>query len=313
MKDSVKPSLFFGGLFLCTGLSFAQTAKIPLCHIPPGNPAQANTIQVGAAALKAHLAHGDFAGDCWAGQTADSVIMFHQGLQSNGTPVGTDRSHPELALGTPDCNNQPGQFVSMGFGGYIILEMDGGILNIPGNDLRICETTFGPRSCASYPEVARIYVSQDLINWSDLGTICQDGEVDMAPLNWIRYVKIVDETDPGDFASMVVDGYDVDGVQRIMPPARQAVSGSFPEEGEFFQPNPVSASLHLDLSAASEENSVISIYISDLQGRVLRETKILHDHQKPDITMDCRGLPVGQLILTVEGAGLKETRRILKD
>ena len=313
MKDTVKPSLFFGGMLLCTGLSFAQSAKVPVCHIPPGNPAQAKTIQVGAAAVNAHLAHGDFAGDCWSGQTASTVIMFQQGLQNNGTPVASDRSNPNQALGTPDCNNQPGQFVSLGFGGYIILEMNGGILNIPGNDLRICETTFGPRSCASYPEVARIFVSQDLTNWADLGTICQDGEVDMAPLNWIRYVKIVDETDPTAFGSQVVDAFDVDGVQRIMPPpAREAVAGNTLSEGDFFQPNPVQETLQLDLSAA-EENNILTIRISDLQGRILQETKLLTDSRQTDLTMDCGGLPKGQLILTVEGAGLKETRRILKD
>jgi hypothetical protein len=313
MKDTVKPSIFFGGMLLCTGLSFAQSAKVPVCHIPPGNPAQAKTLQVGAAAVNAHLAHGDFAGDCWAGQTAGTVIMFQQGLQNNGTPVASDRSNPNQALGTPDCNNQPGQFVSLGFGGYIILEMNGGILNIPGNDLRICETTFGPRSCSSYPETARIFVSQDLSNWTDLGTICQDGEVDIAPLNWIRFVKIVDETDPTAFGTQVVDGFDVDGIQRIMPPAaREAVAGSSLREGDFFQPNPVQETLQLDLSAAEEDN-ILNIRISDLQGRILQETKLLTDSRQTDLTLDCRGLPQGQLILTVEGAGLKETRRILKD
>ena len=313
MKESVKPSLFFGGLMLCTGLSFAQTAKVPVCHIPPGNPAQAKTLLVGAPAVNGHLAHGDFQGDCWAGQTAGSVIMFMQGLQNNGTPVAADRSDSSRALGTPDCNNQPGQFVSLGFGGYIILEMNGGILNIPGNDLRICETTFGPRSCASYPEVARIFVSQDLNNWTDLGTICQDGEVDIAPLTWIRYVKIEDETDPTAFGTQVVDGFDVDGVQRIMPPAaREAVAGNKLNDGEFFLPNPVGEELRLDLSAAAENEEIV-VRVSDLQGKMLKELRLVSGHSKKEFTMDCKGLPSGQLILTVDGAGLKETRRILKD
>lgn len=313
MKQTVKPSLFFGGLMLCTGLSFAQTPKVPVCHIPAGNPAQAKTILIGAPAVNAHLAHGDFQGDCWAGRAAGSVVMFMQGLQNNGTEVASGRSDSSKALGSPDCSNHPDGFVSLGFGGYIILEMDGGILNIPGNDLRICETTFGPRSCASYPEVARIYVSQDLINWNDLGTICQDGEVDIAPLPWIRYVKIEDETDPTAFGTQVVDGFDVDGIQRIMPPAaRQAVTESLLENGALFQPNPVAEVLHLDLSAA-EENAAIRIRISDLQGKILQETHMLTDEEQKEFTMDCSGLPSGQLILSVEGAGLKETRRLLKD
>ncbi|MCH8344312.1 MAG: hypothetical protein IH983_10020 [Planctomycetes bacterium] len=37
---------------------------VEICHLPPGNPANAHTIIVGAPALPAHLAHGDFAGPC---------------------------------------------------------------------------------------------------------------------------------------------------------------------------------------------------------------------------------------------------------
>jgi hypothetical protein len=311
-KDSVNPLYFFGGLMLCTGLSFAQGNKVPVCHIPPGNPAEAKTISVGAAALNAHLGHGDFQGDCWAGQTGGTVEMFHQGLQNNGSPVASDRSNPSKAIGTPECNNLPGQFVSLGFGGWIILKMDGGILNMPGNDLRICETTFDNRTCAQYPEYARIFVSQDLTNWTDLGTICQDGEVDIAPLNWIQYVKIMDETNPLAFGNQVVDGYDVDGVQRIMPaPARQAIAGSTLAEGEFFHPNPVEDVILLDISAA-KENSKLSFQITDLQGRIVRKMDLLTDQNEHEISMDCKDLPSGQYILTAEGAGIHETRRIIK-
>jgi hypothetical protein len=38
--------------------------KVTLCHIPPGNPANAHTITVGAPAVPAHLAHGDTLGPC---------------------------------------------------------------------------------------------------------------------------------------------------------------------------------------------------------------------------------------------------------
>jgi hypothetical protein len=42
----------------------ADTHKTTICHIPPGNPANAHTICVGNAAVPAHLDHGDFAGTC---------------------------------------------------------------------------------------------------------------------------------------------------------------------------------------------------------------------------------------------------------
>jgi hypothetical protein len=46
----------------------ADTKKTTLCHIPPGNPANAHTICVGNAAVPAHLEHhGDFVGTCACG------------------------------------------------------------------------------------------------------------------------------------------------------------------------------------------------------------------------------------------------------
>ena len=40
--------------------------KVVLCHIPPGNPANAHTISVGHKAVRAHLRHGDVCGPCEA-------------------------------------------------------------------------------------------------------------------------------------------------------------------------------------------------------------------------------------------------------
>lgn len=38
--------------------------RVTLCHVPPGNPAAEHTITVGAPAVDAHLAHGDYLGEC---------------------------------------------------------------------------------------------------------------------------------------------------------------------------------------------------------------------------------------------------------
>jgi hypothetical protein len=38
--------------------------KITICHIPPGNPAKAKTLTIGASAWPAHKAHGDTLGAC---------------------------------------------------------------------------------------------------------------------------------------------------------------------------------------------------------------------------------------------------------
>ena len=38
--------------------------KVTICHIPPGNPANAHTISIGFSAWKAHQKHGDYEGEC---------------------------------------------------------------------------------------------------------------------------------------------------------------------------------------------------------------------------------------------------------
>jgi hypothetical protein len=42
----------------------SETHKITICHVPPGNPANAHTLCVGSPAKEAHLAHGDALGAC---------------------------------------------------------------------------------------------------------------------------------------------------------------------------------------------------------------------------------------------------------
>ncbi len=62
----------------------AGSDKVAVCHIPPGNPANAHTIVVGAPAVQAHLRHGDTLGACAAPDAGDG----------EGTPDGGE--------GTPD-------------------------------------------------------------------------------------------------------------------------------------------------------------------------------------------------------------------
>ena len=51
-----------------TDSDIERSGKETICHIPPGNPANAHTITVGAPAVTAHLAHGDVDESC---ETAD--------------------------------------------------------------------------------------------------------------------------------------------------------------------------------------------------------------------------------------------------
>ncbi len=53
--------------------STTSVGKVTICHIPPGNPANAHTITVGAPAVAAHEAHGDDVGGPCDGQGASTT------------------------------------------------------------------------------------------------------------------------------------------------------------------------------------------------------------------------------------------------
>jgi hypothetical protein len=70
----------------------AVKVGVTLCHIPPGNPANAQTIVVGQAAVAAHLAHGDYLGEC----------------------------HPTCEVGVPSPVSKTGQTLCFDAGGSLI-------------------------------------------------------------------------------------------------------------------------------------------------------------------------------------------------
>ena len=147
----------------------------------------------------------------YAGCYAASVVSYAPGLRKDGTPILGERSDPANALGAPQGNDSV-NFVSLGFGGSLVLGFDSLIINRDGNDFRITETSYGEPSCASYPETARVYASSDGETWTDLGSGCLDSEYDLGPLVSARYIKVVDESDPAAFGS-TDEGFDVDGIE----------------------------------------------------------------------------------------------------
>jgi hypothetical protein len=55
--------LFGAALLLLASTAMAEP-QVNVCHVPPGNPGNAHTINVPVSAVPAHLAHGDALGDC---------------------------------------------------------------------------------------------------------------------------------------------------------------------------------------------------------------------------------------------------------
>jgi hypothetical protein len=78
----------------------SDTKKTTICHIPPGNPANAHTLCVGSPAVPAHLAHGDHTGPCTCVVSdAGSTPSPSNDAGSNGPPTGkpgTDMSGPPI-------------------------------------------------------------------------------------------------------------------------------------------------------------------------------------------------------------------------
>jgi hypothetical protein len=157
------------------------------------------------------------------------------------------RSNPANALGAADNFDNgalPIGFFSLGFGGSITLEMSGPICNTNGSaaDFTIFETSYGSPSCNSFPERARVWVSQDGCSWieltSEAAPICQNASLDLGFLPWAKYVRITDVSSPSSFG-LSGDGYDVDAVEGIggctLPPetglSLVAASGAVPTQG----------------------------------------------------------------------------------
>jgi len=148
---------------------------------------------------------------------ASAVIDYYQGLRKDGTSVRLQRSTPEQGLAF-EAGQDESNFFSLGFGGWIIVEFDCPIRNGDGNDVKVIEDTWG-----SYPlETADVYASQDGTTWTYLGEadntnqagIHTISEFDLGDLEWAKYIKIVDITDPALHGSDA-DGYDLNAVESL--------------------------------------------------------------------------------------------------
>jgi hypothetical protein len=56
---------------------------VEICHVPPGNPDNAHTIEVDPSAVPAHIAHGDYEGRCDGDEAQDEGVE-QDGSDDNG-------------------------------------------------------------------------------------------------------------------------------------------------------------------------------------------------------------------------------------
>src|SRR5690606_30549484 len=115
---------------------------------------------------------------------ASEVLLYTMGETSTGNPIEIVRTNPDNALGVPE-NDDTYNFVSLGYGGELVVGFNEVAINGPGDDIQVFETTFNGETCDSYSEVAEVSVSQDGINFISLGTTCtnEDGTFDISDGN----------------------------------------------------------------------------------------------------------------------------------
>lgn len=82
--------------------------RVSICHIPPGNPANAHTIVVGTPAVVAHLRHGDTLGACEGEAPTDGGVGSEDagsGSVDAGTGGDTDAGPACFPQGTA-CDSE---------------------------------------------------------------------------------------------------------------------------------------------------------------------------------------------------------------
>lgn len=77
--------------------------QVTICHVPPGNPDNAHTIVVGAPAVDAHLAHGDFEGECDGDDGATDDDLDDDGEEDDADDVKVLVCH--IPPGNPDSEH----------------------------------------------------------------------------------------------------------------------------------------------------------------------------------------------------------------
>ena len=147
-----------------------------------------------------------------------TVVQFNQGRTFSNNVISAARSNPENANGIPqDSDIETGNlnFVSLGYGGSIVLSLPT-LLNVTEETIvAMYETTYG-FTCSNYPEKADVYLSADGISYVFIGRTCVNDNTIMYPVGKIekfQYIKVVDVTLKSDFVSKPEsDAYDLDGV-----------------------------------------------------------------------------------------------------
>jgi len=262
----------------------------------------------------------DIDNSCQGGE----IIAFNQGSKKNGSKVSARRSNAELALGIPEENDNY-NFVSLGFGGSIDIELNSIVADQPGNDFMVIETSFNDlnRSCSDYEETADVYVSANGEDYYFVGATCRDGEFDIAEsgLMEIQFVRIVDTSDPANFNGSA-DGFDVDGIfcMNTHYSAAQRYSFGTPnkvpdEDAEdiIAFPNPFKERIAIKTKVENEGRYIIRVH--DMYGSLVVEKVVTASFGQIDASIDAVNISSGTYMVSVtsEDETYRNTHVLIKN
>lgn len=259
---------------------------------------------------------------------ANVFTNFSQGLNANSSPVSLVNSNPSQALGAPQNSDIAGSinFVSLGFGGSVTLEMERLIFKrTTGNEIQIVETSTGSPSCASSPERAQIYGSLNGTTWVLLGSVCNDGLVSIptsasllasSGQYAIRYIKVTDISSLASFTG-TANGYDLDGVigfacsTSAKLAAQEEESNTELEESEnesiVIFPNPTNGLFTVKINPINE-NGIIQIF--NVSGALIKEYKQLG---KENVNISIEDFPAGLYLVSYQDGERQFINRIVKN
>ncbi|MEZ5174226.1 MAG: T9SS type A sorting domain-containing protein [Bacteroidia bacterium] len=247
---------------------------------------------------------------------------LYQGPRQNGTPVSASRSDESKALGVPE-NTDAVNFVSLGFGGELILKFDYVIFDQAGNDIQIVETSYGNPACNAYPEKVMVEGSLDGITYFQITSedICLDGMIDIAGFGPIQYIKLHDRSMSSIFSGSA-DGYDVDGVivlsscgEENPEAGRIADDITTPDEigGAIAYPNPFSDAVQVEITTSSNDNFAQIDVVNFLGQQILSQNINVASNSKVIQTINTESLKKGVYFITIRTSSAKETLKVVKN
>jgi hypothetical protein len=326
-------------------------APTPNCAYPDDYPAVCDYRQ----GVASQYATGTFP------YTADPANVPGRGIASQRKNIANanmnEAGFPVAAFSNPglrDSGPASGSynFWSIGFGGYACFRTEYTLVDGPGNDIYVFETTWNNQPCPNYNEKARVQVSADGINWSSPVTICKDAlsipgtssAIDLAAygpgFEMVNFIRFEDASSPADFGGGA-DGYDIDNivfaqirpacpgepnpnfscdnavnVRRSFPAgASTFMEGGVPEEMfalELVGSNIVTSKLSFKATIAEEGGYFYTVRSATGQ-QVMSGELSGNLFETPVADISVSGLTNGVYFLTLSSAGSKETVKFIKN